>query len=120
MDKIKEICQANIPKKGIQYCSSGRISRERKNCSIGSGCLREINIEHIVKRKKMIIEKKIAETERELKESGIKEKMENERRAIDSMQEYPKMFYTYVNNQKNRRREIGPLKNSKGERVYDG
>ena len=68
----------------------------------------------------MVIEKKIAETERELKESGIKEKMENERRAIDSMQEYPKMFYTYVNNQKNRRREIGPLKNSKGELVYDG
>ena len=68
----------------------------------------------------MIIEKKIAETERELKESGIKEKIENERRAIDSMQEYPKMFYTYVNNQKNRRREIGPLKNSKGELVYDG
>ena len=67
------------------------------------------------KKKKMVIEKKIAETERELKESGIKEKMENERRAIDSMQEYPKMFYTYVNNQKNRRREIGPLKNSKGE-----
>ena len=31
----------------------------------------------------MIMEKKIAETERELKESGIKEKMENERRAID-------------------------------------
>ena len=30
------------------------------------------------------------------------------------------MFYTYVNNQKNRRREIGPLKNSKGELVYDG
>ena len=72
------------------------------------------------KKKKMVIEKKIAETERELKESGIKEKMENERRAIDSMQEYPKMFYTYVNNQKNRRREIGPLKNSKGELVYDG
>ena len=46
--------------------------------------------------------------------------MENERRVIDSMQEYPKMFYTYVNNQKNRRREIGPLKNSKGELVYEG
>ena len=52
----------------------------------------------------MIIEKKKAETERKSKESGIKEKM----------------FYTYVNNQKNRRREIGPLKNSKGELVYDG
>ena len=71
------------------------------------------------KKKKMVIEKKIAETERELKESGIKEKMENERRAIDSMQEYPRMFYTYVNNQKNRRREIGPLKKSNGNLVYE-
>ena len=52
MDKIEEICQANVPKKCKQYCSSSKISRERKNCFIGSGCLREINIEHIVKRKK--------------------------------------------------------------------
>ena len=43
MDKITEICQANIPKKGIQYCSSSKISSKRKKCSIGSGCLREIN-----------------------------------------------------------------------------
>ena len=53
------------------------------------------------KKKKIISEKKIVETERELKESGIKKKMENERRAIDSMQEYPRMFYTYINNQTN-------------------
>ena len=30
------------------------------------------------------------------------------------------MFYKYVNNQKNRRREIGPLKKSKVEMVYEG
>merc|ERR1711895_254739 len=56
MDKIKEICQANVPKKGKQYCSSSKTSRERKNCSIGLGYLRKINIELIVKRKKMVIE----------------------------------------------------------------
>ena len=71
MDKITEICQANIPKKGIQYFSSSKIKREKKSCSIGSGCLRETNIEN-------------------------------------SMREYPRMFYVYVNNQKYRR-DIDPL-----------
>ena len=51
-------------------------------------------------KKKLIIEKKIFETERELKKSRIKEEMEIERRAIDSMKEYPRMFYAYVINQK--------------------
>ena len=32
-----------------------------KNCSIGSGCLREINIGHIVKRKKLSLRKRMRE-----------------------------------------------------------
>ena len=70
------------------------------------------------KERKKRFENKILETEKKLIESRS-EKLENEKRCIDSMKENPKMFYSFINRQRNRRNEIGPFKKD-GEFIYDG
>ena len=59
------------------------------------------------------------ESEQKLLESRRKEKLENEKRCIDCMKENPRMFYSFVNQQRNRRNEIGPFKID-GELIYNG
>merc|ERR1712179_495351 len=62
------------------------------------------------KEKKKGIENRIFETEEKLIKTKQKKKHESERRAIDCMKENPKMLYSIMNKQKNRKNEIGPFK----------
>ena len=49
-------------------------------------------------------------TERELIKTRQKRRQESERRAIECMRSNPKMFYSIINNQKNRKNEVEPCK----------
>ena len=60
--------------------------------------------------KRKLIENIILETERELIKTRQKRKLESERNAIECMKKNPKMFYSIVNNQKNRKNTVGPFK----------
>ena len=53
--------------------------------------------------KKREIENKITETEIELIQQRRKIKLESEKKAIECMKDNPKMFYSLVNKQKNRK-----------------
>ena len=53
--------------------------------------------------KKKYIENAILETEKELLRTRQKRRQESERRAIECMKGNPKMFYSIINNQKNRK-----------------
>merc|ERR1712121_118548 len=70
------------------------------------------------KEKKKQIDNKICETEKQLIQTKQKNKLKNERQAIECMKENPKMLYSIRNKQKNRRNEIGPFKEN-NEIIYD-
>ena len=55
------------------------------------------------KEKKKSIENKILETEKELIKTKQKKKLESERNAIECMKQNPKMFYSIINSQKNKK-----------------
>ena len=48
-----------------------------------------------------------------------KMKLESEKKAIECMKDNPKMFYSLINKQKNRKNEVGPFKEGK-EIISDG
>ena len=68
---------------------------------------------------KEILENNILETEIKLIEFRRKEKLESEEKAINCMKENPRMFFSYINKQRNRKNEIGPFK-SGDEFIYNG
>ena len=61
----------------------------------------------------------ILETEQKIIESKRNERLEKEKQCIESMKENPKVFYSFINKQRNRRVEIGPFKKD-GKFIYDG
>ena len=71
------------------------------------------------KERKRRYEKQILETEQKIIESKRSERLEKEKQCIESMKENPKVFYSFINKQRNRRVEVGPFK--KDEKfIYDG
>ena len=60
--------------------------------------------------KKKLIEEKIYKTEDLLIKTRRKLKSEKERKAIEAMNKNPKIFYSIYNRRKNRKNELGPLK----------
>ena len=70
------------------------------------------------KEKKKLIDNKICETEKQIIQTKQRNKLKNERQAIDCMKENPKMLYSIRNKQKNRRNEIGPF-NESNEIIHD-
>ena len=69
--------------------------------------------------KKKEIENKIEETEVVLIQQKRKIKSESEKKAIECMKDNPKMFYSLINKQKNRKNEVGPFKEGE-EIISDG
>ena len=61
------------------------------------------------KANKKIIEEKIYKTEDTLIKTRRKLKSEKEKKAIEATDKNPKMFYS-ITNEKNRKNELGPLK----------
>merc|ERR1712030_93650 len=70
------------------------------------------------KEKKKIFENRILETEKDIKFKQ-KKKHESERHAIECMKVNPRMFYSIVNKQKNRKNKVGPFKEN-GEIIDEG
>ena len=62
---------------------------------------------------------KILKTEKQIIESKRNERLEKEKQCIDSMKENPKVFYSFINKQRNRRVEVGPFKKD-GKFIYNG
>ena len=54
-------------------------------------------------------EKQILETEQKIIESKRNERLEKEKQCIDSLKENPKVFYSFINKQRNRKVEVGPF-----------
>merc|ERR1711894_474435 len=71
------------------------------------------------KEKKKIFESRILETEKEIIKFKQREKHEGERRAIECMKVNPKIFYSIINKQKNRKNKVGPFKEN-GEIIDEG
>ena len=70
------------------------------------------------KTKKMIIEE-IYKTEDLLIKTRRNLKSEKERNAIEAMNKNPKIFYSIYNRRKNRKNELGPLKEN-DKLIYNG
>ena len=114
---ISLLCIENIPKK--TYGGKKKIPKERKKLLNRIKMLKRDKHKAHSKVKKTILENKIIETEGKLLEHRRREKLEREKQAIDCMSKNPRMFYSYINKQKNRRNEIGPFKNG-DELIYKG
>ena len=108
----------NAPKKS-PHGSNRKIPKERKKLHNRIKMLKREKHKAYSKEKKKKFENKILETEQKLLESRRSEKLENEKRCIDCMKENPRMFYSFINKQRNRRNEIGPFKKD-GKYIYDG
>ena len=108
----------NAPKRS-KLGNFRKIPKERKRLHNRLKMLKREKHKAYSKERKKRFENKILETEKKLIESRRSEKLENEKRCIDSMKENPKMFYSFINRQRNRRNEIGPFKKD-GEFIYDG
>ena len=102
ISNITNICIENIPKKG----------KEMKDRKIPKEIKKYINRIKMLKRdkqkaksieKKKEVENKIAETEIVLIQQKRKNKSESEKNAIECMEGNPKMFYSLINKQKNRK-----------------
>ena len=102
ISKISNICIENIPKK----------NKEVKERKIPRATKKLINRIKMLKRdkqkaksieKKKEIENKISETEAELIQQRRKMKLESEKKAIECMKDNPKMFYSLINKNKNKK-----------------
>ena len=116
--EISNICMEIVPRKQDGR-KKRRIPKERQKLLNRIKMLKREKHKAYSKEKKNINEKKILETEVKLIELRRKEKLESEEKAIDSMKENPRMLFSYINKQRNRKNEIGPFKNG-DEFIYDG
>ena len=71
------------------------------------------------KRKKKIIENKICDAEELLLKGLNKISRSKEMKAIAAIKDNPKLFYSIYNRRKNRKKELGPIKEN-DILVYDG
>ena len=116
-DFITEVVIENVPKKSLG--NNRKIPKERKRLLNRIKMLKRGKHRAYSRDKKKTIEMKILESEHQLMENRRKEKLENEKRCIDCMIENPRMIYSFVNKQRNRRNEIGPF-NIDGKLIHDG
>ena len=108
----------NAPRKSKQG-NNRKIPKERKKLHNRIKMLKREKHRAYSKEKKKKFENKILETEQKLSESKRSEKLENEKQCIDCKKENPRMFYSFINKQRNRRIEVGPFKTD-GKFKYNG
>ena len=118
LEKITNCAKENTPKRSIQGNGS-KISRERKKLHNRIKMLKREKHRAYSKERKRRYEMKILKTEKQIIESKRKESLEKEKQCIDSMKENPKVFYSFINKQRNRRVEVGPFKKD-GKFIYNG
>ena len=103
LDKLYKVCIENMPKRN-KGSKRNRIPREVKKLLNRIKMLRREKHKAYTKEKKKDIENRIFETEEQLIKTKQKKKYESERNAIDCMKENPKMLYSIMNKQKNRKK----------------
>ena len=108
LNKIAKISMENIPKKRKE--EDRKIPKDIKKLVNRIKMLKRDKHKAKSEEKKKAIENKIVETEVELLERKRRKKLEGEKKAIECMKDNPKMFYSLVNKQKNRKNEVGPFK----------
>ena len=118
LEKFTKCAKENAPKRNTQSNGS-KIPKERKKLHNRIKMLkRKKHIAHSKERKRRL-EKQILETEHKIIESKRNERMDKEKQCIEAMKDNPKVFYSFINKQRNRRVEVGPFK--KDEKfIYDG
>merc|ERR1712033_131741 len=117
LKKLNEICIEIVPKRNNEG-NKKKIPKEIKNLLNRIKMLKRDKHRAYSKEKKKQIDNKICETEKQLIQTKQKNKLKNERQAIECMKENPKMLYSIRNKQKNRRNEIGPFKEN-DEIIHD-
>ena len=118
LKKISKLSLENIPKKKKER-KDRKIPREIKKLLNRIKMLKRNKVNAQSKEKKSVIENKIFDSETELIERRRKRKSESEKKAIECMKENPKMFYSLVKKEKNRKNEVGPFKEGE-ELINDG
>ena len=118
LNKISKLSLENIPKKKKEG-KDRKIPKEIKKLLNRIKMLKRDKHKAQSKEKKKVIENKIVETEVELLERKRKKKYESEKKAIECMKDNPKMFYSLINKQNNRKNEVCPFKEEE-EIINDG
>ena len=118
IEKFSKCAKENAPKRNTQSNRS-KIPRERKKLHNRIKMLKRKKHNAYSKERKRRCEKEILETDKKIIESKRNERLEKEKQCIESMKENPKVFYSFINKQRNRRVEVGPFK--RGETfIYNG
>ena len=116
LETITKCAKENAPKRSKQG-STSKIPRERKKLHNRIKMLKRDKHRAYSKERKRSFERKILETEQKIIVSKRSERLEKEKQCIDSMKENPRVFYAFINKQRNRRVELGPFK-KKMEHLY--
>merc|ERR1712072_945574 len=98
-EKLNEICIEIVPKRHGEG-NKKKIPKEIKNLLNRIKMLKRDKHKAYSKEKKKQIDNKICETEKQLIQTKQKNKLKNERQAIECMKENPKMLYSIRNKQK--------------------
>ena len=106
---INEICKKHVPLKGSNS-DKKRIPRRRKQLLGRIKKLKKGKRKAYSNEKKNKMDKKIAETEKELIEDRRKEKIEMEKQIVENIHKNPKLLFSYARSDDNRINEIGPFK----------
>ena len=118
LETITNCAKENAPKRSKQG-STSKIPRERKKLHNRIKMLKRGKHRAYSKERKRSFERKILETEQKIIESKRSERLEKEKQCIDSMKENPRVFYSFINKQRNRRIEVGPFKKDETF-IYNG
>ena len=118
LEKLVICARENAPKRNNQNKGS-KIPRERKKLHNRIKMLKREKHRAYSNERKRRCETKILETEQKIIQNKRNERLEKEKQCIDSMKENPKVFYAFINKQRNRRVEVGPFKKD-GTFIYDG
>merc|ERR1712055_1120224 len=103
------LCMRGVPRKNNEGKKRGTSKKVKKKPNRIKMLKREKNKAHS-KEKKKTFESRILETEKDIIKFNQKKKHESEKHAIECMKVNPKMFYSIVNKEKNRKNKVGPFK----------
>merc|ERR1712215_188521 len=99
LEKLYKICIEIVPKR-TKEGKKKNIPKEIKNILNRIKMLKRDKHRAYSKEKKKQIDNKICETEKQLIQTKQKNKLKNERQAIECMKENPKLLYSIRNQQK--------------------
>merc|ERR1711984_23585 len=106
LNMLNILCMKGVPRKNNEGKKRGTPKEVKKLLNRIKMLKREKRKAHR-KEKKKIFESRILETEKEIIKFKQKKKHESEKHAIECMKVNPKIFYSIINKQKNRKNKVG-------------